>query len=192
MKKKLGMQRWTIVGVLMGTVALSGCAVQYQTRTNRASDYNHRIERLFVWSAIGEARPLRDQKYGGDTYENHFHAALKRALTDAGIVADVRRFSPKNDTPDDLNRFESQMNPATRLLIVPQKYNTFTYVTTFVQQLWLDLSLIERGNNRRVWRGEIYIDSSNTGAALAWDADSAEDLARTIISALKKDGLIAP
>lgn len=184
---------WRFI-ILPGCAAilLGGCA-QYQTATNKAADYNDRIERLFVWSAMGEVPLFRSKHFlATDSFENRFNAALKHALSEEGVVADVRMFSPKNDTFEQLSRFETDLAPAARLLIQPAKYRTFTYNgATSISELWIDMSLYDARTNQRVWRGQLHIDPG-LGPNLFVLTSGAQEVSAQVIAALKKDKLIVP
>lgn len=175
----------------LGVAILAGCA-QYQAHTNKALDYNERIERLFVWSAIGEV-PFFRKKHAlaNDNFENYFNAALKRMLAEEGIVADVRPFAPKTDTIEQLNRFETGVAPTARLLVQPARYQMYSYGGgTTVSALWLDMSLYDTRSNRRVWRGQLYVDPGLSPSS--WWESGAQELSARVIATLRKDNLIAP
>lgn len=170
--------------------ALAGCA-QYKVRTNKAQGYTVRIERLFVWSAIGDVALLRQNaRFNSDTFEHLFQLALKQGFDKAGIAADVRPFAAKADKLEDLVKFEGELKPNMRLLIQPTRVQTMTYQgsTTVVAGLWLDLSLYETTANRRIWRGELMIDPAVD--MTAWGEAGAQKLTAQIVDALKKDRLL--
>lgn len=170
---------------------LAGCA-QYQAYTNKALGYHDRAERLFVWTALGEVPFLRrKQMLANDSFENYFNATLKRMLAEEGIVTDVRQFSPKTDTIEQLHRFETDVAPTARLLIQPARYQMYSYGGgTTVSALWLDMSLYDVKSNRRVWRGQLYVDPGLSPSS--WWESGAQELSARVIAALRKDDLIAP
>lgn len=183
-----GLICWGLVITVLG-----GC-VSYQTQTNKALGYSEHIERLFVWSAIGNVSSLRAKhKYADDSYENYANAALKKAMSETGLTVDVRSFNPQTDTVDLLSRYETEVAPTARLTLVPGKYQVTTYrgIST-VSTLWLNLSLYDIQSNRSVWHGQIVIDNGGlAGHNMMWNKSGAEKLAEEIITALRKDGLIA-
>jgi len=175
--------------VITGAI-LSGCA-QYRVQSNKEVGYAKTIDRLAVWSAVGNVRELgATVLFHSESFDSYFVKALKRELEGNGIVTDVRTFSPETDTDDSLERFESELAPTMRLKIAPTRTKRFTYNgSTGVTQVVLDLSLFDIKNNRRVWRGELVIDNPG-GGVFSWGAERAADLSSKIIETLRKDVLI--
>lgn len=186
--KRLRILACALLGI--GVTSLSGCAGSYQLQTNKAVGYNARVEKLFVWTAVGSVGNLgAKNKFTSWTFLESFHSHLKRGLEKYNIPADVREFTPKTDSASDLARFEQELGPNMRLLIQPTRVQTITYQgSSAIAGLWLDLSLIDLARNERVWRGELYLDAFFRLGA--WGESGAEALATQVIEGLIKDSLI--
>lgn len=181
-----------IAFVILAFVAnLAGCAQYPQLQTNKALGYNRSMDRLAVWSAVGDVPTLGDvlptlifkpSWFPTDPFDKLFHAALKRELESAGVVTEVRPFSPSSDTVASLARFEAELAPTMRLLIMPTQY----VVRGMLQEVNFDFSLIDIESNQRVWRGQVFIYSGRG----RFDEEGADSLTLRILEALRKDRLL--
>lgn len=180
-------RRLIALALWISITGLSGCA-QYQVQTNKAMGYSKIIDRLAVWSAVRQVPSLGIKNWTqNDSFENVFHASLKRELAAVGVISEVRPFIPATDTAESLARFETELAPTMRLLIAPAKYQTFTYNgSTGITRIVFDLSLFEIASSKRVWRAQLVIDNP-LGGGFAWGEDGAKNLERQIMDALRKD-----
>jgi len=191
MTKSVSTQSLRVLVLTTAIYVLTSCA-QYQVRTNKELGYSKSVECLYVWSAVGEIDLLHLKRpFHSDSFENQFHAALKQSLMSAGVVAEVRAFSPKGDRMVDLIPFENDLKPNMRLVIQPTRYQMMTSSRggSRIGGLWLDLSMYEVATNRRVWRAELFADAGLD--MTVWMQTGAENLATQIVDALRKDRLLA-
>lgn len=182
-----------VLNVILSAVAafaLTSCA-QYSTRTNKSSDFADKLENIYVWSAIGGVKPFTERLlFSDDTFENQFNAALTKNLSAIGVKNKLGHFSPSTDSESDLARFEGEIKPDYRLLIISPKYTTITARgITNVDVLYLNIQVSRVKDNQRVWQSEIEINA-NTAPGNAWREAGAQKLVELIISALRKDGLL--
>lgn len=169
--------------------ALSSCA-QYQVSTTRSPDYEGHIERLSIWSSVGEI-DLLGHKRGLESvaFTDRFDAALKSNFRNEGVTAEVHNFNPTDHIQNQFEPSEQALHPDARLLIQPTRYQTLTTSRgIMISGLWLDLRLMEVPSNRQVWHASVFLDP---GLDLTvWFDTGADKLSKQIIDALKKDKLI--
>lgn len=169
-----------------------GCA-QYSSKTNKSAGYSKKMDRVFVWSSIGQVEPARNKHWiQSDSFENYFHSALRSGLSENGLEVDVRDFVPGADKSSDFVRFERNMSPSTRMLVSPVKHRSITSQYNskpMLTYLSIDVTLIDLAINKKIWRAQFVIDSP-AGGISPWGEDGAKKIVDQIIDALKKDGLV--